>query len=116
MTAAATTGPARGPLPASSTPAGAEYPRPRAFASKPTNGTALLLGRLRGGGRRFRGNGRSLGDTFGRDDDPLLRKPVLLLADARLLPGHLAQVEEFRAADVASLLHLDLFEEGRLDR
>src|SRR5512141_326550 len=109
MTAAATTGPARGPLPASSTPAGAEYPRPRAFASKPSNGTALLLG-------RFRGIGRALCGPFGRDDDPLLRKPVLLLADARLLPGHLAQVEELRAADVASLLHLDLFEEGRVDR
>src|SRR5512141_3384607 len=116
MTAAATTGPARGALPAASPPAGAEYPRPRAFVSKPSNGTALLLGRLRGGGRRFRGNGRVLGDTFGRDDDPLLRKPVLLLADARLLPGHPAQVEELRAADVAPLLHLDLFEEGRVDR
>src|SRR5512141_636800 len=109
MTAAATTGPARGPLPASSTPAGAEYPRPRAFASKPSNGTALLLG-------RFRGIGRALCGSFGRDDDPLLRKPVLLLPDARLLPGHLAQVEELRAADVAFLLHLDLFEEGRVDR
>src|SRR5512135_717780 len=116
MTAAATTGPARGPLPASSTPAGAEYPRPRAFASKPSNGTALLLGRLRGGGRRFRGIGRALCGPFGRNDDPLLRKPVLLLADARLLPGHLAQVEELRAADIAPLLHLDFFEEGRVDR
>ncbi len=118
---AATTGPARGPLPASSTPAGAEYPRPRTVASKPSNGTALLLGRLRGSGRRIRGNGRRIdGRTFGgaegRDDDPLLRKPVLLLADARLLPGHLAQVEELRAADVAPLLHLDLFEEGGVDR
>src|SRR3989339_636561 len=109
MTAAATTGPARGPLPASSTPAGAAYPRPRASASNPSNGTALLLGSHRGGGRRFRGNGRTLRGPFGRDDDPLLRKPVLLFADARLLPGHLAQVEELRAADVAPLLHLDLF-------
>src|SRR5665648_124461 len=92
MTAAATTGPARGPRPASSTPAGAEYPRPRTFASNIPNGTALLLGRL------------------------FFRKPVLLLADARLLPGHLAQVEELRAADVAPLFHLDLFEEGRVDR
>src|SRR5659263_222900 len=96
MTAAATTGPARGPLPASSTPAGAEYPRPRAFASMPSNGTALLLGLLRGGGRRFHGNGRTLGDPFGRDDDPLLREPVLLLFDARLLPGHVAQVRASR--------------------
>src|SRR5512134_883358 len=112
ITAAAITGPASGPLPASSTPAGERYPRSRASFSKPTYGTALLL---RGGlGRRF-GRG-AFRRALGGDDDPLLGEPVLPLADARLLPGHLAEVEQLRPADVALLLHLDLLEEGGVDR
>src|SRR5512134_1380105 len=87
ITAAAITGPARGPLPASSTPAGKRYPRSRAASSKPSNGTALLLRSLR---RRFRG--RPFRRPFHGDSHALLREPVLPLADARLLPGHLAKV------------------------
>src|SRR5512143_3512501 len=57
-TAAATTGPASGPRPASSTPATVRYPLARARASKPST---AVLGRLlfgfrgRGGFRRGRG-------------------------------------------------------------
>src|SRR5512139_2857868 len=111
ITAAAITGPARGPLPASSTPAGERNPRSRALASKPWNGTALLLRRLR---RRLGAGAFRL--PFRGDGDALLREPVLPLADARLLPGNLAEVEQLRPADVALLLHLDLLEEGGVDR
>src|SRR5512139_3064521 len=113
ITAAAITGPARGPLPASSTPAGERYPRSRALVSKPSYGTALLL---RGGFRRPPGGGRALRSPFRGDGDALLGEPVLPLADARLLPGDLAEVEQLRPADVALLLHLDLLEEGGVDR
>src|SRR5512139_1287341 len=111
ITAAAITGPARGPLPASSTPAGERNPRSRALASKPWNGTALLLRRLR---RRLGAGAFRL--PFRGDGDALLREPVLPLPDARLLPGDLAEIEQLRPADVALLLHLDLLEEGGVDR
>src|SRR3990172_1992130 len=111
MTAAATTGPASGPRPASSTPA----TLPKHLPNPP-----LLLG-LRGPGWRLlsrRADIFFLGfrSLLGRDGDPLLPEPVLLLADPGLFPGYLAEEEELRPADVPPLLHDDSLDERGVQR
>src|SRR3990172_7495762 len=103
-TAAATTGPASGPRPASSTPATVRNTLARARASKPSKILLVALRLLRGRGVRR-----------------LLPDPVPLLPDPGLLPGDLPEEEELRPADVALLLDLDLLDprgvqrEGPLD-
>src|SRR6185295_9456207 len=101
MTAAATTGPARGPRPASSTPAIRVTPVFQAFASyrygavgggTPGGASLLLVGG--GGGRHDAG---------------------ALFLDARRLARERAQVVELAATDLPAAHHVHLLDARRVD-
>src|SRR5262245_22976785 len=104
ITAAATTGPAREPRPASSTPAIDRYPRRRSSCSSRSSSarrpnSAKSAG---SGSGRTRGGGSYL---FGA-----------LLVDAGRLSLAAAQVVELRAAHRALPLHLDSVDDRRVQR
>src|SRR5262249_13966578 len=108
ITAAATTGPANGPRPASSTPATRLSPRRHAARSKRYGAGAVVALRREPGplarllaSRRFHGS-RHLGRS--------------LLLEPRRLAGQFPEIVELGSSHRGTLDHLDLVDPGRVQR
>src|SRR6184192_4761025 len=103
IAAPATTGPAQGPRPASSTPATVAYPRPNACRSKTQRSRSAF-----GGFGRFFGCFSVGGDAAGND--------LTLLSDAGTLPNFPSKVIHLGSAHLAVADQVDPVDPGRVQQ